>query len=343
MQSYRRRVPKFAPSRYSDHELPGVVADICRDLDPVDPLAVSQPRFDAGRAAAGHPEAPTAKRICARLALSWEAVKQLALDPTRSVDRTVGIRTGKQDETWLGDDVCLTALRVAAARLADEETLSPGRYEEIAEQMLAENRRRYRHGGRLVMPTVGQIEWRLGPWPEALAKAGLKRRGHTGRPGLPIADAIELFLEATGCLVGRTLLTRLCKINDLSLGQRWEKPSYPVEVARVRERRAAVGKWTPPKYTRTRQRPDLLIPIPDLDGPTRHIARQDEETCIEFMMLFLTERRGRSQTRTDYVKWASKTPGAPSASTLGRGGRPGFAAIREEARLRLREQELRRR
>lgn len=162
-------------------------------------------------------------------------------------------------------------------------------------------------------------------------------------PGLQIADAIELCLEATGCLVSSRTLERFCAVNRLSLGQRWDKTSHPAEVERVRERRAAAGKWTPPRYVRAKQRPDLLVAIPGLEGPRRRTGRHDDESCVEFMVRFLVERRGQSQTRVEYRKWAIRTDGAPSASTLDRGGKPGFAAFRAEARLRLREQELGRR
>lgn len=89
-------MPPFAPSRYSDAELPGLVADVCRAANRASPASVSQSQFDDFREAAGHPEAPTAKRICARLHRAWEVVKAFALDPTRNVDRTVDAREWAQ-------------------------------------------------------------------------------------------------------------------------------------------------------------------------------------------------------------------------------------------------------
>jgi len=272
-------VPPFPPSRYSDHELPGVVADVCRDLDPRHPRSVSQARFDAARADAGHPQAPSAKQISARLRLPWPEVKQLALDPTRSVDRTVGTRVGKEDESWVTDEVCIFALLTVASRIVVGTALTPDSYTVEAERMLTADRRRYLHGGRLVMPTVGQIERRLGRWPEALTRAGLKPPEARHPAGVPWADAIELCLEATGCLASLRTLVKFFENNELSLRKQRSGPGYPAEVEGLRARRAAAGKWTPPGYTSPRDRPDLLRVIPGLEGPKR-LSGSTKTVCL---------------------------------------------------------------
>jgi hypothetical protein len=337
-------VAKFAPSRYSDSELPGIVRDVCCWVDADDPLSVSQPRFDAARVDAGHPQAPTAKRICARLHLSWDEAKRLALNPGRNVDRTVGTRTGKEDEPWITDEVCVAALRTVARRIGADEPLAPGRYETEVEHMLAADRRHYLHGHRLVMPTIGQIEKRLGRWPDALVRAGLPPTTWGGSAaGMAWIDAIELCLEATGCLVGLPTLEKFFEANRLSLQRQNPGVSYPIEVEKLRARRVTVGKWTPHRYTTRQERPDLLDPIPGLDGPKRRPSFFDEERAIAAQMQFVRDRRGRSQTRRDYLKWAAGQDDAPAASSMNLDGRPGFAAYREEARRRVLEEENRQR
>jgi hypothetical protein len=57
---------------------------------------------------------------------------------------------------------------------------------------------------------------------------------------------------------------------------------------------------------------------------------------LPLLMRFLIKTAGGKQTGAFYVTWASKTEGAPSMSTLQRGGRPGFAAMCNEAAKRLR-------
>ncbi|MDX6451917.1 MAG: hypothetical protein QOH16_1966 [Gaiellaceae bacterium] len=331
-------MPAFPPSSCSDHELPGVVADVCRHVDGGDPLSVSQPSFDGARVAAGHPLAPSAKRISVRLGLSWDAVKQLALDPTRNTDRAVGKRTGKEEQPWLTDDVCVAALRTVAGRLGADVPLTIANYENEVERMLAADRRRHVHGRRLVMPTVGQIEHRLGRWSKALVRAGITPSVPAGQgKGVAWIDAIELCLEATGCLCSSKTLVEWFKINDLSL-QISTGTRYADEVEKLRVRRAAVGKWTPHGFTTAQQRPDLDTPVPGLKGPKRRVAVYDEARVLSALDEFLRARRGLSQTRSEYVRW-SVPRGKPSASSMGEHGRPGFASYRAQARRILREEE----
>jgi hypothetical protein len=317
-----------------------VVADVCRHVSPADPRSVSQSGFDGARGDAGHPRAPSARQIATRLRLPWQGVKDLALDPKRSVDRAVGRRTGKQSETWITDDVCIAALRTVAAGIGKDVPLTIARYEVEAERMLADDRRRYVHGRRLVMPNVDQIEWRLGPWPQALVRAGLTPPVQTGEVGSTWIDGIELCLEATGCLVSSATLLKWFEINDLSLAIWTPGMTYRGEVEKLRVRRAAQGKWAPPRYTTPREQPDLLSVVPGLTGPAkRRRPRFDEGRALEVMKEFVRDRRGSSQTRKSYIRWKPKMGDKPAASSMNRFDRPGFAAYREQARRMLREEE----
>lgn len=206
--------------------------------------------------------------------------------------------------------------------------------------MLAADRRRYVHGRRLAMPNVDQIEWRLGHWPQAVVRAGLTPPLHTSEiSGIPWIDGIELCLEATGCLVSSTTLYLWFEVNDLSLAI-WKRGMvYRDEVERLRVRRATQGKWTPPRYTMIRNRPDLLTAAPGLKGAKRRHPRFDEERTLEVMKEFVRERRGRSQTRSNYIRWKPKSGSKPAASAMDRFGRPGFSGYLNQARRMLREEE----
>ncbi len=233
-----------------------MVADVCREANPDDPQSASQPRFDASRANAGHPQAPTAKRICVRLRLSWVELKQFALDPARNVDITVGRRTGRDEEKWITPEFCIATTRTVASKISEDEPLTPVRYTIEIELMLAADHRRHVHGRRLTMPSVRQIEWRLGRWPQALRRAGLKPPDQAVMTaGIAGIDAIELCLETTGCLVSSGTLVKWISINERPLTN-WRGTSYPEEVAKLRVRRAAEGKWTPTSYTSPGTRPD---------------------------------------------------------------------------------------
>ena len=76
-------------SEYSDRALYDLVAEVAVHVDPAAPTTVSQSTWDAGRAGAGHPMAPSARAICDRLTRHsgrphpWSELLAVALDPER--------------------------------------------------------------------------------------------------------------------------------------------------------------------------------------------------------------------------------------------------------------------
>ena len=95
-------------SAYSDRELYDLVRAVAEHASPDEPQFVSQRVFDCGRAAAGHPHAPSARAICARLRdhrgrpFPWLKLLALVFDPDRDIDRTHGQLRGQEDANELG-------------------------------------------------------------------------------------------------------------------------------------------------------------------------------------------------------------------------------------------------
>jgi hypothetical protein len=350
---------RFAPSRYSDHELPAVVRDVCAHANSTWPLEVTETQFNGGRSAAGYSEAPSAARIARRLKRPWPEVKALALDRKRDTDRSVGRWVGAQQADFLTRDACVLALQHVGERLGKrfktrrgpaasesdnaEDTMTIVEYEQGAEELRREHARRYLHGGNLYLPTIEQIKWRFGNWNRALAAAGFQRRPHAAgnAAGLDYLDALELCLQETGALATRADLLDFCRANDLRLSEIWKcgVGTHRQMIEQLRTRRASLCLWTPPGYPRIQDRPDYTerVLAEESHNLPGHIWPVTEERCIQCLMRFLVETRGRKQTSAVYVPWAAATRGAPSASRMRAFG--GFAALRQKARKRLRDGE----
>ncbi len=152
-------------SAYSDRELYDLVRAVAERASPDEPQFVSQRVFDRGRAAAGHPHAPSARAICARLRdhrgrpFPWPSLLALVFDPDRDIDRTHGQLRGQEDANELGPRHLFFALNLAARR-RHARTLTPGEYEHTRRRLIAEDDRRHDGGSDLdhLLPTVGQIE-----------------------------------------------------------------------------------------------------------------------------------------------------------------------------------------
>jgi hypothetical protein len=333
-------VPLFAPSPYSDRELFGVVRDVCRHVDRPRARAVTQPQFDAARKAAGHPNAPSAQRICVRLKRGWQEVKEIALSSKRNVDQSAVTKTREPPSPWIGTGICVFALKLVAEWLG-VESMTAREYDQAATVLRRERSRRSKHG-RLLLPTSGQIKVRFGTWPKALKAAGLNPVAVRKKVlGMTYVDALELCLEETDTLATARDLRTFMQARQLILQYRerlQEGLTHGSAIKQLRARRAAAGTETPDGYTPQALRPDYRTAGGTISGPTR-LPGVTDERCVQFLMRFLVESAGGKQTEAAYGPWSAATPGAPPPSTMRRRGRPGFAAMRTEAAERLRRGE----
>jgi hypothetical protein len=180
-------------SEYDDLGLYTLVRIVAEFVSPDDPAAVTQAAWDAGRAPSGHPGAPSARAICARLAdrdgkpFPWRELLELVFDPSRDVGYTHAQRRGEEEAGHFTEEHVYYALR----RVADErdvKTLGPDAYARARQELIAADRRRGVNLLGELLPTVGQIERIVGDWAGALKLAELEpRNGDSWKPpkGVP--------------------------------------------------------------------------------------------------------------------------------------------------------------
>jgi hypothetical protein len=329
----------FALSHYDAGALVGAVADVAREASAPNPGSVSTRAFDRARAAAGHPQCPTAKVICHRLRMSWPEVKLLALDPARCVDRSLGSRLSEADAGAATAAEMRLALRTTAARLG-VATLSGAQYMRERARMLESDRRCYRHGRKLVLPTEAQILVAAGSWAHALALAGLSPLTHDRSQTTPVSvvDALDLFADEYGYVATTSELEGFAVQRDLPLARR--RRPFAEDVAAVRALRAARGEETAEQRPSKEQRP---VFEPAAAGVTARRKKRwsDAELVAALVAGFdLVPPRTRL-TQENYRRHCAHRPGFPPVSAFSRIGRPGFSSYRARARAERQASESR--
>ena len=289
---------RFAAS-HDLRTLADVVAAVARAAAPGRPERVTQRAYDAARASAGHPDAPRAAQTAVRFSLSWAEVLALALDPELKLDLAIGKRYGEEEKPWLGADDVRVALRIVANRLG-KKTLTPGDYRAERTRLREQAALARRHRVEPPLPTEGQLLRVASSWDKALEIAGLapRPRDQPTHAGMSVIDALELALEAHGCLPSEAALQAFVKANGLPLARRTESFTETVEL--LRERRADWGKWTPA-------------------GPLAYAVRRragiDFGTLVGGLGLAVDEsRRRRRWTRAECLaalqQWQAELPAA---------------------------------
>jgi hypothetical protein len=321
----------FEPSCYDAGGLIRAVADVTLHVNVSRPESVTTRAFDEARAAAGHPGCPSARVICQeRLGMGWPEVKELALDPARCVDRTLGSHLAEADVTAVSAAEIRVALRATAARL-NSPTISGAAYMRERFCLLQSDRRCYRHGGQLRLPTEAQILVAAGSWAHALALAGLAQLGHDSAQteAVSTVDALDLFADEYGYIATTAELEGFALQRDFQLARR--RRPYAEEKADVLGLRAARGEETkerPPKG----ERPSFNGHKAEQGGKRRKKRWSDEELVAALVEGFdLVPPRVRL-TQENYRRHCAHLPGFPPTSAFSRTGRPGFATYREQAR-----------
>jgi len=328
-------------SSYNVGQLPSLVRVIALAADPVDPLGLSQRRFDAARASAGHPDAPSARQICARLGRGWREVLALALEQN-SPDRALGRQDGEIAEL-LSEKEIVAALRTV---LAGEAGTGPDDYERARSRLLRADRRR-RHGRRLTLPTAAQITRSAGSWNAALALADLTppQRGGPAPALERLLNQIERYLQAEGALPGKRELGRWLEAR----GEPVTRPPMPWQkcLEALRRRRGAAGLWTPSRASRhgvpgrprkgagRRRTSAASASATEASGARRRTKPVTRERCQRAMDDFLAWLPSSQRpTQRAYREFCRQRPGAPWPSSFARHG--GWGAMRNEALRRRR-------
>jgi hypothetical protein len=254
---YRRVVRRDARGRYqaplTAGELLGAVRQVALAARPAEPTLCSQSQFDAAREQAGWSALPSAVTIARRLKSSWPALLGAIFDPARDEHRFVALRDSDSLPTALTLDDAVAAIRYTAAAcgIGEGNEFSHSQHDAIMVPLREyARRRRDRAQAHWLFPTVQMIDSTVG-WQAALQAAGLRPRQTTSVPGLPLIDALELFLHDHGFLAGERSIKRWARERGLSIAN----GNFREARAALMARRAREGRWTPPGLLPSRRRP----------------------------------------------------------------------------------------
>jgi hypothetical protein len=325
------------------HLLDGV-GEVAVLVDPIDITSVSQRGFDDARSAcAGFEALPAARNISERLGLSWTRVLELAELPREG--RTIGLgrlRGEREEQDWLTPGGVEFALRLVARRLG-LRTLTPGAYDAERDRMLRENRRRWRHGGHLLLPNSAQVITLMDSWERALACARLAPRQAAGgnrrrSSARPIIEVIECCYEHYEVQPGYRQLHVFARANGISVqshetGKRWAAYIEEWKAAR-RERGLPEPNGPAPRG----EAPDFSVDVgAGNPGERRQQYDRTIEDCVEWVVRYLQERASEeSPSSRRYDQWARQQDGAPWSSEFTR-SHGGWVRVRDLAWRKVRE------
>jgi hypothetical protein len=296
----RGRDGRFVPAgdirtRYSQ------ISEVLRATDAEHPERVSTRRFDESRESTGHPSLPRARDLADWLGMPWGEVKAVALDETRDQVKTLKSRRRETARPWSDVDGAVLALRRVAAAL-EQDHLSATSYDEY--------RRRSSSATRSVLPTSAQIVKLIGSWSGALELAGLAQSRPTGA-GLPVVDALGVFVSTQGRLPGRG------ELQAFAADPRWAFPLQRLGARKWKEWLAAfemrwvgeMGRWMPPPSNPAAAflplQPSDISSLPQrAQGPRGYWNRA---RVIASVVAYLEENPGvTSLQQKPYRQWANR-------------------------------------
>ena len=194
MATTARRPSGTFASEFDDLGLYTLVRVVAEFVAPDEPTLVTQAAWDASREPSGHPHAPSARAICARLSdrdgkpFPWRELLELVFDASRDIEATHAQRRGQAEAEHFTEQHLYYALRRVASELGTQSP-GPDAYARKRQQLIADDRRRGVDLLDDLLPTVGQIERIAGSWDAALAFAGLDSRDGNGARAAPPAGA----------------------------------------------------------------------------------------------------------------------------------------------------------
>jgi hypothetical protein len=337
----RRRDGTF-DSEYDELGLYALVRTVADFVSPDEPTLVTEKAWDAGRAPSGHPDAPSARAICVRLAdtkgksFPWPELLEVACDPDRDITQTHASRRGAEDGDHFTEDHVFYALRLAAGE-RKTKTLAPDTYTQTRDNLIAAARRRGVDLLEDLLPTVGQVERVAGGWPAALEFAGLEPRNGdswSAKKGLPIVEALDLHAEATGgWLCTYAALDAFAERFGFSLGRREEGKSWTAYLAEATELRAERKATTEKDLPGPEKKLEYKLPEEAAEDltPRRRRGHWTKELCVAAARRYLDQlRAGRPASKKGYLAWSTGRPDAPAPSTFDQHG--GYKEIMRLAR-----------
>jgi hypothetical protein len=303
-----------------------VIAEVARHVDADEPEAVSQRRWDSGRAPAGHPEAPSARQMCQALKLSWSEALRVALDESRNLTQTVAALSKADERTWSERELHY-ALHLVAREI-ERRSFTSNEYERARDVLIRRDRGRNGHQAILerLLPTRHQIIYSVGEkatWNDALASVGLDPfiQDRTQRKALSVGEAYDLFIELTNNAAAptRTQLDYLRKRWGISVARISKMPGSWEEIEeQLRANRAARGLKTPRKRMTHQEVKALVVPedvletLPCVKGR----ERWPYEKCVVALAEYLRELPADAGPSEHHYQSVSVKRDCPSASTI---------------------------
>jgi hypothetical protein len=150
------------------------VAEVAALANPTSPRTVSQRAFDAARSRSlFYPGLPRAKNIAKRLKMTWPDVLTVAHAWGDEQSKLLDLKTRGPNAKWVTRENAASALAVVAKRL-NVDSLTQGEYRRERAKILANDAKRWMHGGQLRVPSEEQVVSVHGSWDAALSASGLQ-------------------------------------------------------------------------------------------------------------------------------------------------------------------------
>jgi hypothetical protein len=320
---------RFATA-YADDQLYELVKTVALLVNPIAPAALTEQQFDACRAGAGHPDAPSARQITSRLQLGWRPLIELVLTGDRSLARSHDARTREPQRAFQDERYARYALRRACLELR-RETISELEYTTVRDDLVARDPSPDRLLVEL-LPTASRIlTIHKGNWSNALEAAGLPRFKQQQTRGLEVPKAISLFIDHTGLLPHREHLRNFAKHHGLSV--KTQTGSWTENLEEMRRFRDERGLKTPFEFASSDLAFTGTAAGKKVAGPARRNRYRwtNKNACLQGIATFIGTLPPDSRpTAKAYQAWQIGRRNYPPLRSLQRHGR--WQVLVEQAR-----------
>lgn len=243
---------------------------------------------------------------------------KIALDPTRSVEHTLGSAARADARTLTPAEVFFALGRVALE--LGQRTFSFFDYVRVRDDLIRKDRRRNGTESILeqLMPTALQLTTHYGDWNQALAAGELEPFIQQVKRGMSIVDAYDLLIALTGRAPGRLSFDELRTRHGISIERFPVGRPWPKIENELRAGRKARGLDTPSVPLREQDWATITIPAAALDGAPRKTGRDHwtYERCVVALADYLSLPRV-SPSQADYQS-KRKQHGWPPVSAIQR-------------------------
>jgi hypothetical protein len=335
-------------SKYLNGDLKRIVREVALQVRPNAPAKLSQSQFDNNVAGVGYPDCPTGRQISTRLRQSWPDLVESAIKPEPEHKQALVVKLREEPASYITDRHVFFSLR-RVARALNAQSFTDDDYEETREQLVDEDARRWRYGGVLqeTLLTKSQVLNYVGhDWNKALKLAGLKPYAQNVARGMPIREAIHLYVLSTSLMAPS--YNELKRMSDeLGFALRDQKKelsengkTWPDHVAEYEAWCAEQGLELPAAKTRQRERPVFNPPAGALDGATKKKRRGawTEPECVAALVEFVDRWPGTiDPSQGQYLNAQKGNREWPPPSTFQKYG--GYEAMLEKAREIRRDRE----